>query len=130
VIEENGRRKHAVPTLLSGLIMTMIINTFFYSGGGFALSEAAKKNYSDLNGKIGEVLRHLHDLPNYIVIFLIIIFTMFITNFASNVAVCNVIAPIVMQMVSIRVMVFLRVLNLNFVHNSAWLFIHKPHRLL
>lgn len=73
---------------------------FFFLGGGFALSEAAKKEYSDLNGKIGELLKTMSTLPTYFIILLIIIFTVFITNFASNVAVCNVITPIVMQLVS------------------------------
>ncbi|XP_045448918.1 protein I'm not dead yet-like [Melitaea cinxia] len=70
----------------------------FLLGGGFALSNAAKKDYTDLNGKIGTMLRNLKDLPNSLIIFLIIIFTVFTTNFASNVAVCNVITPIVMQL--------------------------------
>ncbi|CAH2106488.1 unnamed protein product [Euphydryas editha] len=70
----------------------------FLLGGGFALSNAAKKDYTDLNGKIGTLLRSLKDLPNKLIILLIIIFTVFTTNFASNVAVCNVISPIVMQL--------------------------------
>lgn len=71
------------------------------TGGGFALSMAAKKEYSDLNGQIGIILKQLDVLPNYFIILLIIVFTVFITNFAANVAVANVIVPIVMQMVKI-----------------------------
>lgn len=48
------------------------------------------------------MLRNLKDMPNSLIILLIIIFTVFTTNFASNVAVCNVIAPIVMQLVIIE----------------------------
>lgn len=70
------------------------------SGGGMALSTAAKKEYSDLNGKIGEALIRLDRLPNMAVILIIIILTVTITNFASNVAVCNVIVPIAMTLVS------------------------------
>lgn len=55
-----------------------------------------------MNGKIGTMLRNLKDFPNSLIILLIIIFTVFTTNFASNVAVCNVIAPIVMQLVIIQ----------------------------
>ena len=73
---------------------------FISIGGGFALSNAAKKEYTDLNGKIGLILKNLKTLPNMLIILLIIIFTVFITNFASNVAVCNVIAPIAMQLVN------------------------------
>ncbi|XP_047529628.1 protein I'm not dead yet-like [Vanessa atalanta] len=70
----------------------------FLLGGGFALSNAAKKDYTDLNGRIGLLLKNMKDLPNKLIILLIIIFTVFTTNFASNVAVCNVISPIVMQL--------------------------------
>lgn len=71
------------------------------SGGGIALSEAAKEEYSGLNGEIGKILRNLHGLPVAFILLLIIIFTVFVTNFASNVAVCNVVAPIAMQLVRI-----------------------------
>ncbi|XP_026725059.1 protein I'm not dead yet-like [Trichoplusia ni] len=70
----------------------------FLLGGGIALSEAAKKEYSDLNGEIGKILRNLNGLPVAFILLLIIIFTVFVTNFASNVAVCNVVAPIAMQL--------------------------------
>lgn len=79
--------------------LLFLYSNIFFVGGGFALSEAAKKEHSDLNGKIGDLLKTMSSLPNYFIILLIIIFTVFITNFASNVAVCNVIAPIVMQLV-------------------------------
>ncbi|CAH2037632.1 unnamed protein product, partial [Iphiclides podalirius] len=68
----------------------------FLLGGGFALSSAAKK--SGLNEKIGEQLQNLKDLPNVIIILLIVIVVVFVTNFASNVVVCNVFVPIVMQL--------------------------------
>ncbi|KPJ02746.1 Protein I'm not dead yet [Papilio xuthus] len=89
-----------IPSVLNWNIMdeTMPYSFMFLLGGGFALSEAAKKEYSDLNGKIGQILKNLSFLPNFLIILLIIIFTSFITNFASNVAVCNVIAPIAMQL--------------------------------
>lgn len=70
------------------------------SGGGFALSTAAKKEYSDLNGKIGEALIGLQNFPNVFIVLIIIIITVIITNFASNVAVCNVLVPIAMTLVS------------------------------
>ncbi|XP_026317659.1 protein I'm not dead yet-like isoform X2 [Hyposmocoma kahamanoa] len=70
----------------------------FLLGGGFALSTAAKKEYSDLNGKIGEALIGLQNFPNNLIILIIIIITVIITNFASNVAVCNVLVPIAMTL--------------------------------
>lgn len=72
------------------------------TGGGFALSQAAKKEYSDLNGRIGDMMKHLKPLPNYFIILLIIIFTVFITNLTSNVVVATVVVPMVMEMVSIQ----------------------------
>ncbi|XP_068632015.1 protein I'm not dead yet-like [Battus philenor] len=70
----------------------------FLLGGGFALSEAAKKDYTNLNEKIGMILKNLKYMPNILIILLLIIFTIFVTNFAANVAVCNVVAPIAMQL--------------------------------
>ncbi|XP_063825393.1 protein I'm not dead yet-like [Ostrinia nubilalis] len=92
--------KTPVPSVLNWKRMnnTMPYSFMFLLGGGFALSEAAKKEYSDLNGKIGIVLRNLSSLPNNLIILIIIIFTVAITNFASNVAVCNVVTPIAMQL--------------------------------
>ncbi|XP_013142971.1 PREDICTED: protein I'm not dead yet-like [Papilio polytes] len=90
----------SIPSVLNWHLMDEIMpySFMFLLGGGFALSEAAKKEYSDLNGKIGQLLKNLSSLPNFLIIFLIIIFTTFVTNFASNVAVCNVITPIAMQL--------------------------------
>lgn len=69
-------------------------------GGGFALSDAAKK--SGLNQKIGESMAMLKVCPNAVVLFLIILAVTFVTNFASNVAVCNVFVPLAMELVSIK----------------------------
>lgn len=74
------------------------------SGGGFALSTAAKKDHSDLNGKIGDALSGLNVLPNIVVVLIIIILTVIITNFASNVAVCNVLVPIAIGLVSVSLL--------------------------
>ncbi|KAJ8728075.1 hypothetical protein PYW08_016460 [Mythimna loreyi] len=92
--------KKPVPSVLNWEVMdTMLPYSFmFLLGGGFALSEAAKKEHSDLNGQIGAVLRNLDIFPNYFIMLLIIVFTIFITNFASNVAICNVITPIGMRL--------------------------------
>ncbi|XP_004925858.1 protein I'm not dead yet-like [Bombyx mandarina] len=74
----------------------MPFSYMFLLGGGFALSMAAKS--SGLNEKIGNYLQGLKVLPNFINLLLIIIVVVFVTNFASNVAVCNVFAPIAMQL--------------------------------
>ncbi|CAH0397948.1 unnamed protein product [Chilo suppressalis] len=67
----------------------------FLLGGGFSLSEGAK--ISGLNDKIGEQLMFLNKLPNPAVILIIAIIVTFLTNFASNVAVANVMVPLAMQ---------------------------------
>ncbi|XP_013198363.2 protein I'm not dead yet-like [Amyelois transitella] len=99
-IDINDLPTKTIPSVLdwAELDTKLPYSFMFLLGGGFALSEAAKPEHSDLNGKIGEFLKTMKDLPNCIIILLIIIFTVFVTNFASNVAVCNVIAPIVMQL--------------------------------
>ncbi|XP_041978244.1 protein I'm not dead yet-like isoform X2 [Aricia agestis] len=79
------------------IVITQLPYSFcFLLGGGFALSDAARK--TGLNEKIGEVLQGLKNLPNVIILLMIIIVVVFVTNFASNVAVCNVVAPIAMQL--------------------------------
>ncbi|XP_072931558.1 protein I'm not dead yet-like [Epargyreus clarus] len=78
------------------MITTMPYSFTFLLGGGFALSVAAKK--TGLNEKIGAVLQKAESLPDIVVLLVIIIVVIIFTNFASNVAVCNVFAPIVMQL--------------------------------
>ncbi|XP_061713331.1 protein I'm not dead yet-like isoform X1 [Cydia pomonella] len=92
--------KGRIPSCLNWDVMNASLpySFAFLLAGGFALSTAAGKQYSDLNGKIGEGLQKLEGLPNPAILFIIIIFTIFVTNFASNVAVCNVITPIAMQL--------------------------------
>ncbi|KAH9627853.1 hypothetical protein HF086_001749 [Spodoptera exigua] len=80
--------KNRITSVLSWTLMDDIMpySFMFLLGGGFALSEAAKKEYSDLNGQIGKLLKNLSIFPNHFIMLLIIIFTIFVTNFASNVA--------------------------------------------
>lgn len=77
-----------------------MLNSEFVSGGGFTLSTAAGVKYSNLNAKIGTALSGLGSLNNNVIVLILIALTVFLTNFASNVAVCNVITPIAMQLVS------------------------------
>ncbi|CAH2106487.1 unnamed protein product [Euphydryas editha] len=87
-----------VPSVLNWkkLITELPYSFTFLLGGGFALSDAARK--TGLNQKIGEFLQELKILPNIIILLILIIFVVLITNIASNVAVCNVLAPISMQL--------------------------------
>ncbi|XP_047995046.1 protein I'm not dead yet-like isoform X1 [Leguminivora glycinivorella] len=97
---EDELPKRRIPSCLDWDVMnkSMPYSFAFLLGGGFALSTAAGKKYSDLNGKIGEALSKLEGMPNAAILFILILFTVFVTNFASNVAVCNVIAPIAVQL--------------------------------
>ncbi|KAI5644883.1 sodium:sulfate symporter transmembrane region domain-containing protein [Phthorimaea operculella] len=70
----------------------------FLLGGGFAISAAAGPNYTNLNGVIGDFLAKLSGLPNSVIVLILIIFTMLLTNLASNVAVATVFVPIGMTM--------------------------------
>ncbi|CAH4029411.1 protein I'm not dead yet-like isoform X3 [Pieris brassicae] len=90
--------KTCVESVLSWpkIVSVMPYSFSFLLGGGFALSEAAKK--SGLNEKIGEALSNLKSLPNVLILLIIIIVVIFFTNFASNVAIVNVFAPIFMQL--------------------------------
>ncbi|XP_045487345.1 protein I'm not dead yet-like [Pieris rapae] len=98
--EHGDLPKNSVPSVLDWKTMNQVMpySFMFLLGGGFALSEAAKEEHTNLNGKIGAVLQDFRYLNNGTILLFIIFFTVFITNFASNVAVCNVIAPIVMQL--------------------------------
>ncbi|XP_050670999.1 protein I'm not dead yet-like isoform X3 [Leptidea sinapis] len=89
-----------IPSVLNWTALNDVMgySFMFLLGGGFALSEAAKEDYTNLNEKIGAFLKDFKFLSNELIILIIIIFTVFTTNFASNVAVCNVITPIVMQL--------------------------------
>ncbi|KAL4709928.1 hypothetical protein ACJJTC_003891 [Scirpophaga incertulas] len=75
---------------------TMPWSFMFLLGGGFSLSDAANK--TGLNSKIGESLQAMKALPNIMIILILTIVVVFITNFASNVAVANVMVPLAMQM--------------------------------
>ncbi|CAK1596037.1 unnamed protein product [Parnassius mnemosyne] len=90
--------KRRITSVLNWSIMNAKLpySFMFLLGGGFALSDAAKK--TGLNDKIGESLQALKSLPNAAIILIIIIVVIFVTNFASNVVICNVFVPIVMEL--------------------------------
>lgn len=77
-----------------------------FTGGGFALSKAASKDVTDLNGQLGTALKNLEGLPNPLILLLLITFTVIVTNFASNVATASIICPIAMTMASYYFVLF------------------------
>ncbi|CAL8109812.1 unnamed protein product [Orchesella dallaii] len=65
-------------------------------GGGFALSDAS--NESGLSKAIGDSLIGLKDLPNPLILFIVMIMTAGITEVASNTACANVLIPILITL--------------------------------
>ncbi|XP_032523503.1 protein I'm not dead yet-like [Danaus plexippus] len=90
--------KKPIRSVLDWAIMMaeMPFSFVFLLGGGFALSTAAK--LSGLNSKIGECIQGLKVLPDIVIVLIIVTVVIMITNFASNIAVCNVFTPISMQL--------------------------------
>lgn len=69
----------------------------FLLGGGFALAEGSKQ--SKMAEIIGSALTGLKVLPNVVLLLVIILVAVFLTAFSSNVAVVNIMAPILFEMV-------------------------------
>lgn len=72
----------------------------FLLGGGFALAEGSKE--SGMASLIGNALIGLKVLPHAVLLFVIIIVAVFLTAFSSNVAIANIMVPVVAEMVRKR----------------------------
>ncbi|XP_022120697.1 protein I'm not dead yet [Pieris rapae] len=68
----------------------------FLLGGGFALAEGSKA--TGLSSMIGTSLIGLHGLHPTIVLLVVVLVTQFITEFTSNVAIANLILPVLANM--------------------------------
>lgn len=68
----------------------------FLLGGGFALARGGKE--SGMSAMLGTYLSSLKDLPFLLLLFLICLFAQVFTEFASNVAVANVMLPVLAEM--------------------------------
>ncbi|XP_053617488.1 protein I'm not dead yet isoform X1 [Plodia interpunctella] len=68
----------------------------FLLGGGFALAEGSKT--TGLSDKIGQSLNGLQGLPHWLVLLVVVLVTQFITEFTSNVAIANLILPVLANM--------------------------------
>ncbi|XP_063832890.1 protein I'm not dead yet isoform X2 [Ostrinia nubilalis] len=68
----------------------------FLLGGGFALAEGSKA--TGLSSMIGSSLHGLHGLPHSLVLLVVVLVTQFITEFTSNVAIANLILPVLANM--------------------------------
>lgn len=68
----------------------------FLLGGGFALAEGSK--VSGMATLIGNGLVGLKSLPPAVLLFVVIIVAVFLTAFSSNVAIANIIVPVLAEM--------------------------------
>ncbi|KAJ2942764.1 hypothetical protein O0L34_g14952 [Tuta absoluta] len=68
----------------------------FLLGGGFALAEGSKA--TGLSSMIGDSLIGLKGLPDLVVLLVVVLVTQFITEFTSNVAIANLILPVLANM--------------------------------
>lgn len=73
----------------------------FLLGGGFALAEGSK--VSGMATLIGNGLVGLKSLPPAVLLFVVIIVAVFLTAFSSNVAIANIIVPVLAEMVNISI---------------------------
>ena len=89
----------------------------FLLGGGFALAKGAKE--CGLTEALGETLRVLEGLPSLLILCSLCTFTSLITELTSNVAICNLIVPIVLEMC-----VVLHVSTNIHIHIILYLFIY------
>jgi len=70
----------------------------FLLGGGFALAEGSKQ--SGMAKMIGTALIGLKALPHAVLLLVVILVAVFLTAFSSNVAIANIIIPVLAEMVS------------------------------
>ncbi|KAG6443033.1 hypothetical protein O3G_MSEX002647 [Manduca sexta] len=68
----------------------------FLLGGGFALAEGSKA--TGLSAMIGSSLEGLNGLDRAVVLLVVVLVTQFITEFTSNVAIANLILPVLANM--------------------------------
>lgn len=97
------RNPGTLPTTPStGLITWKFINQktpwslIFLLGGGFALAEGGK--VSGMSSLIGQSLSPLKELPSLILILVICITAQTLTEFTSNVAIANILLPVLAEM--------------------------------
>ncbi|XP_026333747.1 protein I'm not dead yet [Hyposmocoma kahamanoa] len=78
------------------LVFKLKYQSLFLCGGGFALAEGSKA--TGLSSMIGASLNGLQGMPNWVVLLAVVLVTQFITEFTSNVAIANLILPVLANM--------------------------------
>lgn len=96
--DASKRPKAASPPLITwkAVQQKMPWGLIFLLGGGFALAEGSKA--SGMSEMIAEALSDLEKLPRFWVMLIACLCASFITDFSSNVAVANVILPVLAEM--------------------------------
>lgn len=96
--DESKRPKQASPPLITWKVVQQKLpwGLIFLLGGGFALAEGSKE--SGMSELIAEHLSGLAKLPKLAVLAISCIFASTLTEFSSNVAVANVILPVLAEM--------------------------------
>lgn len=90
--------KATTPSLITWKYINSNIpwSLIFLLGGGFALARGGKE--SGMSAMLGTYLSSLSDLPFLLLLFLICLFAQVFTEFASNVAIANVMLPVLAEM--------------------------------
>lgn len=70
----------------------------FLLGGGFALAEGGK--VSGMSALLGKSLSGLQSLPPLALLLVVCLAAQAFTEFTSNVAICNILIPVLAEMVS------------------------------
>ncbi|XP_058830135.1 protein I'm not dead yet-like [Topomyia yanbarensis] len=98
-----GRKSAPLPREPSGALITWkYVNQkvhwslIFLLGGGFALAEAG--HVSGMSALLGRSLSGLQSLPPLALLFVVCLTAQTLTEFTSNVAICNIILPVLAEM--------------------------------
>ncbi|XP_061396558.1 protein I'm not dead yet-like [Musca vetustissima] len=98
-----NRSKQPLPTATTPSLITWKFiqsrvpwGLIFLLGGGFALAEGSKR--SDMAKLIGQALVGLKSLPHAVLLLVIILVAVFLTAFSSNVAIANIMVPVLAEM--------------------------------
>ncbi|XP_076255030.1 tricarboxylate transporter protein I'm not dead yet isoform X2 [Rhynchophorus ferrugineus] len=96
--DESKRPKVASPALITWSVINQKLpwGLIFLLGGGFSLAEASKA--SGMSQLIADHLHGVAMLPRFWVMAISCMFATFLTQFSSNVAVANVVLPVLAEM--------------------------------
>lgn len=98
----NGKPDDIPKAVTPSLITWQYVNAkvpwslIFLLGGGFALAKGGRE--SGMSAMLGTYLAGLQDLPFLLLLFLICLFAQIFTEFVSNLAVANVMLPVLAEM--------------------------------